>query len=388
MCRFRPGSLHHLCLLACAAACALTVPRCVAGKQTSPAALPAPPETPKVEAAPGYLVGVYYFSGWWRAQPNKWVVAGQDWRGAWPGRVPLLGEYNEQATLDREMAAAAGHGVSFFQMLWYPAGHTPADWASHPLNAGVRQFLASTNRHGLKFTIEFVNHPPFDLKSEADWHSACRVWVAAMQDPSYLRVGGRPVFKIHGLDHFLHQNGGDLRRVAERLRILRETARDTGLPGLLVGGGVMASEAATIAPAAGPYDFLTTYMDVPGLPAAEKPYAYSLLLAVAQRAWQDYAANCPKPYVPYLPAGWDPRPWRDPRPAFDPPSRADWVGALRKVKAALDAGPNLGVPEAAGRRHKMLLIYAWNEFGEGGIVAPTRGDGAMKLEAIEEVFGR
>jgi len=35
----------------------------------------------------------------------------------------------------------------------------------------------------------------------------------------------------------------------------------------------------------------------------------------------------------------------------------------------------------------MLLIYAWNEFGEGGIVAPTKGDGMMKLEAIREVFG-
>ena len=30
----------------------------------------------------------------------------------------------------------------------------------------------------------------------------------------------------------------------------------------------------------------------------------------------------------------------------------------------------------------MLLIYAWNEFGEGGIVAPTRGEKEMKLDAI------
>jgi hypothetical protein len=35
----------------------------------------------------------------------------------------------------------------------------------------------------------------------------------------------------------------------------------------------------------------------------------------------------------------------------------------------------------------MLLIYAWNEFGEGGIVAPTRGDKQVKLEVIREVFG-
>jgi hypothetical protein len=34
------------------------------------------------------------------------------------------------------------------------------------------------------------------------------------------------------------------------------------------------------------------------------------------------------------------------------------------------------------------IIYAWNEFGEGGIVAPTRGDGTMKLEALRQVFGK
>jgi hypothetical protein len=337
--------------------------------------------------APDYLVGVYYFAGWWRDQPNKWVVAGQDWRTNWPGRVPLLGEYNEQETMDREIAAAAENGVHFFQMLWYPAGQTPQEWSLHPLNAGVREFLASTNRHGLKFTLEFVNHPPFELKPDAEWRSACREWVAAMKDPSYLRVGGRPVFKIHGLDHFLNQNGGDMRRVAERLHILRDTAQQAGLPNPLLSGGVMPSEAATVARAAEPYDFLTTYMDMPGLPKVEKPYLYSLLLAHAEHAWQSYAEKCPKPYVPYLPSGWDPRPWKDPRPAFDAPTRDEWLAALRKIKATLDANANLGVRLETGQRQKMLLIYAWNEFGEGGIVAPTQGEGMMKLQAIRLVFG-
>ena len=33
-------------------------------------------------------------------------------------------------------------------------------------------------------------------------------------------------------------------------------------------------------------------------------------------------------------------------------------------------------------------IYAWNEFGEGGIMAPTQGDAYMKLDTIAVVFGR
>jgi len=300
--------------------------------------------------------------------------------------VPLLGQYNEQQTMDREIAAAADHGVHFFQILWYPAGQTPQEWSAHPLNAGLRQFLASTNRHRLKFTLEFVNHPPFDLKPHEEWRSACREWIAAMKDPAYLRVGGRPVFKIHGLQHFLNQNGGDVQHVAERLRILRNIARESGLPDPLISGGVVPGDEETLAAPAVPYDFLTTYMDMPGLPKVEKPYSYFLLLAHAEQAWKRYAGKSPRPYVPYLPAGWDPRPWKDPRPSFELPTREEWQSALHKIKAALDNGPNLGLRPSPAGRQKMLLIYAWNEFGEGGMVAPTKGEGAMKLEGIRQVF--
>jgi hypothetical protein len=58
------------------------------------------------------------------------------------------------------------------------------------------------------------------------------------------------------------------------------------------------------------------------------------------------------------------------------------------MKADLEHLPNLGYPLPGGARQKAFTIYAWNEFGEGGFVAPTKGEGAMKLQAIEEVFGR
>jgi hypothetical protein len=58
---------------------------------------------------------------------------------------------------------------------------------------------------------------------------------------------------------------------------------------------------------------------------------------------------------------------------------------LQKVKQALDKYPQLGIPTRDGRK-KMFLIYAWNEFGEGGILAPTVGEKESKLEAIQKVF--
>jgi hypothetical protein len=45
-------------------------------------------------------------------------------------------------------------------------------------------------------------------------------------------------------------------------------------------------------------------------------------------------------------------------------------------------------PPGGRTTQKAFTIYAWNEFGEGGIVAPTQGSGTMMLEAINEVFGK
>jgi hypothetical protein len=133
------------------------------------------------------------------------------------------------------------------------------------------------------------------------------------------------------------------------------------------------------------FDFVTTYMDMPNLPQRPEVYPYELLIKHAQDGWLRYAEHSSKPYVPYVPSGWDPRPWRDPRPSFAPPTREEWIAALNRVKAALDMYPRLGIPVQGGGK-KMLLIYAWNEFGEGGIMAPTKGEKEMKLEAVRAVF--
>jgi hypothetical protein len=45
-----------------------------------------------------------------------------------------------------------------------------------------------------------------------------------MKHPSYLKVDGRPVFKVHGLDYFYQQNGNDPERVKARLSRFRQVA--------------------------------------------------------------------------------------------------------------------------------------------------------------------
>jgi hypothetical protein len=65
----------------------------------------------------------------------------------------------------------------------------------------------------------------------------------------------------------------------------------------------------------------------------------------------------------------------------------EFTNELRWMRESLEKHPNLGLPKKDGTTQKAFTIYAWNEFGEGGIVAPTKGCGTMMLEAIKEVFG-
>jgi hypothetical protein len=335
------------------------------------------------------LVGAHYFSGWWEPKPNKWLdpADGSDWRARYPGRVPLLGEYNTQATMDREIEAAASHGVDYFSILWYflPPGREVEPNARR-LNAGLEQFMASPRAGRMAFCIELCNHAPFVVKSEEDWAACIREWLPAFRHPSYLRVGRRLVFKVHSLYQFLEDTGKDPARGRARHDALRAAVREAGLGEMLIGCGVMAGDVVRAGdPAARLFDFSNTYMDVPPLPPQEQDHPYGALAGQIRR-WRGSQAESALPYVPFLSAGWCPRPWRDRRPAFAFPTREEWEAELRQMAADLERQPRFGLPLPDGGRVKVFTIYAWNEFGEGGILAPNKAEGAMKLETLKALF--
>ena len=169
----------------------------------------AEPPTSAQTACERPLVGVNYFAGWWRELPNKWHGQGwnadqPDWRPEFPDRVPLLGQYNDQATMDREIVAAAGHGVDFFAILWYfPKPGSRQEKYAPLLNKGLETYLASDNAGMMRFFIEYCNSPDFSASGEEEWAACVATWVNAMKHPSYLRVDGRLVFKVHGITQFL-----------------------------------------------------------------------------------------------------------------------------------------------------------------------------------------
>lgn len=103
-------------------------------------------------------------------------------------------------------------------------------------------------------------------------------------------------------------------------------------------------------------------------------------------------ARAAVPYVPIVIAGFDPRPWEEPAPSFAHPSQDEWRQALSQARDFVEEEDNrkFGFPDATSATgvQPAVIIYAWNEFGEGGILAPTAGWGSMMVTTVGQVFAR
>lgn len=342
------------------------------------------------------LVGVNYFAGWWKPLPNKWLGPdGKDWRETFPGRVPLLGQYNEQTTMDREIIAASEHGVDFFLMLWYFNGiDNSAERQSHTtfLNIGIDQFMNSPNADRMKFAVEYCNHEPFQITGQTDWDWTVKTWVAMMRHPSYLRVNGKPLFKVHSWHHYWFENGENMDQCVARLQQLRQAVRDAGLGEILIGTGIGSCQTITSPEdrVAQLFDFTSTYMELPpDLPLREEAeYPYETLAAFMRGSRKVHADDA-IPYLPYYGLNFNAEPWGDRRARFAFPTREQLKMEFQRLKTDLkNPALNLGVPRKDGTLQKMFTLYAWNEFGEGGFLAPTVDEKTMKLEILDEVFSR
>jgi hypothetical protein len=111
------------------------------------------------------------------------------------------------------------------------------------------------------------------------------------------------------------------------------------------------------------------------------------LIESNQRIFEQFAQQTPLPYVPVVTIGWDRRPWE--KGSLPPGKMSVWypdrtpelveefVGAGMKW---LQDHPDKATPQ------RLLLLYAWNENGEGGYLTPTKADGTEYLEAVERAI--
>ncbi len=318
-----------------------------------------------------YQVGVYYFPGW--PTREKWSVL-----DPFPERTPLLGYYREgdSAVMDWQIKWAVEHGISFFAFDWYwDRGRRIYE---HALNEG---YLNARFRPYLKFCLLWANHNPPGSFSERDLLAVLDYWIAHyFRQPEYLTLDGKPVLIIFSPDRLRQDMGSEA--VGHAIRQMRVQAQAAGLPGLFLMGVVDANPDRLAALRAEGYDAGTGYNYArAGMQEESSATApYDNAIAGYERIWTAMAGMKILPYVPVAEPGWDSRPWQGNQALVRTGRHPEkFKEMLTRARAFVERNP-------VADKTKIVLIEAWNEYGEGEVVEPHREWGFAYLDAIRSVF--
>jgi hypothetical protein len=321
---------------------------------------------------PNPTIGAYYFDGWAgrSASANDpeqaWAVNApthltKRMVREFPDREPIWGWRDDSLEImERQIDIAADHGLAFFAFCWYwhDDGKAIDERAirEDSLNKGLELFLKAKNNHRMKFCLLIANHAGFEIKGTERWREAGEYLMPSLSHERYLRVDGKPLIIV------FNSEGGDKAGFAS----MQAAARKAGLPGLAIAGNGSA-------PLETGFDYRSHYAIAPGWEAGSERKAYSELIAANEKEWR---VGLFQPYIPIVTAGWDRRPWEGPEGFYN--QKASWyfpdrtperfAAFLNDAVAWMDKYPSQTTAE------RIVIVYAWNEFGEGGYIAPTKGD--------------
>lgn len=293
-------------------------------------------------------------------------------------RLPWFAEVTDDATvsisggsqhvMDSEIEFAATAGLDYWAFLVYGKDQS--------MSVSLKQYLRSQKRDQIKFCVILSN----TLHAKDDqWPMERDRIVALIKEPGYQTVhSGRPLV-------YVFSSTASFDRFAE----VKIAAKKAGLNPYYVFMGWNPDEDYKKVASKG-FDAVSNYAAGGDQPTFEK-----LVEDVETNYWHD-AVKSNTPYIPLVSTGWDKRPRKDNPVTWEKdspyhkqnvfPSRATPAEIAVHLKNAIDfveTHPQICKANA-------VITYAWNEYDEGGWLAPTRGqDGKpdnSRLDAIQPVL--
>jgi hypothetical protein len=327
---------------------------------------------------PRATVGAYYFDGW-SGQTNHITEL---LKTEFADRKPLWGWKDDTIEImQKQIDYCADHGIAFWSFCWYyPEGEDKTT----PLNNALGLYLKSANNQRLKFCLLAANHGGFRIGPK-DWDACCAKWIDLFRQPTHLRLDEQPLL-IFFSPNELQQTFGGIEEVRKALDSLRAKAKDAGLPGVAVAactgpGGHLADLARS------GYTLLTGYNYSLGWQSGDGSQPFQKLIDGNRKIFDQLAETSPLPYVPVITVGWDRRPWE--KGELPPEKMSVWYPdrTPKMVEEFVQTGVRwLDEHPDKATAQRLLLLYAWNENGEGGYLTPTEADGTKYLEAVERAI--
>lgn len=317
----------------------------------------------------GFEVGMYYYPGW--QGYSSWSVL-----DPYPERRPLLGYYREgdPEVADWQIKWMVEHGVTFVVYDWYwSAGGRSHDHALH------QGFFNAKYKDKIKFCLLWANHNAAGTSSAQDMENVTNYWLENyFQRPEYMKIDGKPVVIIFSPGRLTEDMKPD--GVRDALNKSREMAKAKGLPGIYFIACTYPGPANIKVLEQEGYDALSGYNYPSAGDKGNVRASYADMVSGYQDFWNAIADNSKIPYIPVAEPGWDSRPWHGPNARVRTgKSPALFEEMLQNAKAFVGKRN----PDA---QTKVVLIEAWNEFGEGDYVEPCKEFGFGFLDAVRNVF--
>ncbi len=287
---------------------------------------------------------------------------------------------NTQAIVDQEINYASAAGLDYWAFGFYPAGTTVDSWQVQPTNYGLKYYLSSSHKTDINFCLIFNT-----FGQAANWNSTVQQAVVLMQNSSYQKVaGGRPLI-------YLFSNPttkfGSIQAGKDAIDKLRTSAQAAGLANPYIATMVFDAGSGDANVSNYGLDAISAYANLDS--QQNQQYSYTQL-AASNRTFWDAAKNTGRQVIPIVSTGWDPRPrYANPVPWDPNPVPGAWYASPTGAEFAsnLLAAINWNKANPSSTNANAVIIYAWNEFDEGGWLAPTKGFGNNLLNAAAGVLG-
>lgn len=261
-----------------------------------------------------------------------------------------------QTIMDQDIAYAKYGGINYWAFVYYPD--------NSGLDTARKLYDGSVKKNDVKYCyiLGAAAQPSF-------------TWlVSKFSEVNYQKVlNNRPLLYIFG------GAGG---YTAQQINTIRNLTTSAGLgTPYIVLMGTNSTSVSNALESIGA-DAISAYVTFGG---GGSPYSGLVFSEVNN--WDSHKATGKK-VVPWVTSGWDPRPRYDNPVSWTTVGPNDWIQTATAVEVAnhLSDGLNWVGSYPSSAEANTVLMYAWNEFDEGGWICPTLLDGTERLDAIRNII--
>ena len=336
----------------------------------------------------------------WPEGTGEWEIIQKGnprFEGHYQPKIPLWGYEldNDPKVMEKWIDAAVDHGVNVFIFDWYWYDQGP--FLESCLNDG---FLKAPNNEKMYFYVMWANHDVrrnyWNVHRYKDdtsilWDAAVdwanfriiveRVIRQYFKRPNYFKIDGCPVFSIFDPNKFIRSFGSP-EEARKALDYFRDETKKAGFPGLhvqMTAGGNPNENSVKRYESLG-VNSLTQYNW--GGPHPEDFIQWGVEAMERIDKWGKAVTSIQ--YFPNASIGWDDSPRFPAKGQKDivhyNKSPESFATFLQKAKEFCDSrAAQTGQP-------KLITVFSWNEWVEGGYLLPDIKYGFGYLEAVKDVM--